>query len=86
LKGIERLGGINLNSGVTFSFPGRRIKADSVCLDAADAPRRNGVINFPEVIQQRMMASADGSHELESDGGTHGFSGKPLNENLGLRI
>jgi hypothetical protein len=83
---VERLRQINLNSGITFSFQRRRTEADTVCLDSVDVPRQNEAINFSEAIQQRMMATADDSHKLKSDGGSHGFSGKPLNDNLRIRI
>jgi hypothetical protein len=41
---------------------------------------------FPGAIWQRIITSADNSHGLQSDGGSHGFSGKPLNDNLRIRI
>jgi hypothetical protein len=55
-------------------------------LDADDVLRRNEAINFLEAIQQRMMATADDTHKLKSEGGSHWFFGMPLNENLRIRI
>jgi hypothetical protein len=57
---------MNLNSGVTFSFPGRQRKADTVCLDAAGSRRHNDAMLIPAVILTSDRSSADNSRELQS--------------------
>jgi hypothetical protein len=53
---------MNLNSGVTFSFPGRQTDADTICLDAADVKKHNNATIFPEAIGQRIITSAGEFH------------------------